>query len=81
MNGTSTNRPISNDPAHDPTPGPQFPLGASSSEASIHAQLVRNPLPTQGGIVDKIGQQFQLPAASPSTGMSNRPGTNVGEIG
>ena len=43
--------------------GPQFPLGATSSEAEMEQQLDRSPLKGPGAIVGRMGLQFQLPRA------------------
>ena len=40
---------------------PQYTLGATSSEAEMHAQIARNPLEGPGGIVNTLGLQYQLP--------------------
>lgn len=66
------------DVSQDPST-PQFPLGATSDEAAINQQLVRSPLEGPGGIVSRLGYQFELPRAQPDSQMSKRPGMNVGE--
>jgi hypothetical protein len=45
---------------------PQFPLGASSDEAAVHAQIVNAPTPEIGAITDRLSQQFSWPRAVPN---------------
>lgn len=60
---------------------PQYPFGPTVDEALTHKQIVDSPVGPPGNIVQRLGQQFQMPAASPTSTMSNRPGNNLGEIG
>jgi hypothetical protein len=69
---------VNNDISQSPEQ-PQFQLGATSSDAQMHAQLVGSHLQGPGAIVSRLGQQFQLPRAQPDSQMSQRPGTNLGE--
>lgn len=57
---------------------PQFQMGATSSDA-----LSATKLPGPGGIVDRLGQQFQLPRAQTDAEIGDRSsgGNNLGEIG
>jgi len=57
---------------------PQYQLGATSSEAEMAEQVALNPLAGPGTIVQRLGQQFQMPKAEPDAAMSNRPGGNLG---
>lgn len=66
---------------NDPDPSearPQFQLGATSDEAKMHAQIAASPIPGPGGIVSRLGQQFQLPRAEPDSGMSRDHSTPYG---
>ena len=65
------------DVSQDPNT-PQFQLGATSEDA-VRAELSDLPLPGPGAIVERLGQQFQLPRAAPDAQMSDRPGINTGE--
>jgi hypothetical protein len=69
---------IPNDISQAPT-APQYQLGATSDEAKMASQIAKSPIPGPGGIVERLGQQFQYPRASPDAQMSQRPGINVGE--
>jgi len=57
---------------------PQYQLGATSSEAAMAEQVANNPLAGPGTIVQRLGQQFQMPKAQPDATMSNRPASNAG---
>lgn len=67
-----------NDPSQSPV-SPQYQLGATADEAKMASQISSSPIPGPGGIVERLGQQFQYPRASPDAQMSQRPGINVGE--
>lgn len=43
---------------------PQFQLGPTTDSAKMALQIQRSPLEGPGGIVQRLGQQFQLPRAS-----------------
>jgi hypothetical protein len=43
---------------------PQFQLGATTDEAETYVSLTRNNIPGPGGIVERLGHQFQMPRAS-----------------
>lgn len=49
---------------------PQYQLGVTSDEAKMSAQIARNPIPGPGGIVDRLGQQWQLPRAQTDSEIS-----------
>lgn len=66
-----------NDPSQAPTT-PQFQLGATSSDAEMHNQLAKSPIPGPGGIVERLGQQFTLPRAEPDSQMSRDHSTPYG---
>jgi hypothetical protein len=52
-----------NDESQAPV-SPQYQMGATANEAKMSAQIARSPIPGPGGIVERLGQQFQLPRAS-----------------
>lgn len=54
---------LQNDVSQAPD-APQFQLGATSDEAATNLQIQRSPLEGPGGIVKRLGQQFQMPRAS-----------------
>lgn len=49
---------------------PQFQLGASSDEAVTALQIQRMPLEGPGGIVKRLGQQFEMPRSQPDSSIS-----------
>lgn len=51
------------DPSQSPV-NPQFQLGPTTDEAKMELQIQRSPLEGPGGIVKRLGQQFELPRAS-----------------
>jgi hypothetical protein len=57
---------VQNDVSEAPVQ-PQYQLGATASEAAMATQVASNPLQGPGGIVDRLGQQFQIPRAQPDT--------------
>ena len=59
-------------------PGPQFQLGATSSEAEMASRVASVPLPGPGAIVERLGHQFQLPRSSPDAEISRERGTPYG---
>ena len=44
-------------------PSPQYTLGATASDAKEANEVANSPLPGPGGIVERMGQQFQMPRA------------------
>ena len=75
--------PKSPDPIAHPPTDPSFPLGATSNEAEMKAQIANNKLGGPGDIVSRLGQQFTYPRASPDSNTGDRGygGNNLGEIG
>lgn len=49
---------------------PQFQLGATADEAAVASQVARSPIPGPGGIVGRLGQQWQLPRAQTDSEIS-----------
>jgi hypothetical protein len=66
-----------NDPSQSPD-SPQYQLGATSDDAEMENQIAKNPIPGPGGIVERLGQQFQLPRAQPDASMSRDHSTPYG---
>jgi len=75
--------------ASEPPYVPQFPLGATSSQAAMAAELEGSPIPAPGGIVERLkSRQFALSRtipnheaarAEPDASMSRGFGNNLGE--
>jgi len=57
---------------------PQFQVGATTDEAELHQQLVHSSLQGPGAIVSRLGQQFEIPKASPDATMSRDHSTPYG---
>jgi hypothetical protein len=66
-----------NDPSQSPV-NPQYQLGATSSDAEMENQIAKSLIPGPGAIVDRLGQQFQLPRAQPDASMSRDHSTPYG---
>jgi hypothetical protein len=69
-----------NQNSSDVNVGVQFPMGAVDDDTAATAASLP-ALPGPGGIVERLGQQFQYPRAQPDDQMSERPANNLGEIG
>jgi hypothetical protein len=69
MQRNPTNPDNQNNPTQSPVT-PQYQMGATSNEAEMHAQIAKSPIPGPGAIVQRLGQQFQLPRAGTDSEIS-----------